>query len=626
MLRRRLAALLDLLAAACLLASVTILVFGGDVFRIGSVRVSLRSPDRALLWYALVVLVRLIAFGHRSLIERLRTLRQSVVTLEPDPQLQARRPGSRRRLLLATLGLGGAVAVLLREQLLHPFTVPDLGDPLFSMWRIGWVVHRLFTDPSRIFDGNIFYPEKLTLTLSDPLIVPSVAAAPFVAAGVHPVLTYQLLLFCAFWLSGVATYMLVERLTASSRAGFIAGLLFAVAAFRLDHYSHLELQMTLWMPLGLLALHLFVTTGRWRYAMGLSLAGVAQLYSSMYYGVFFLIYVAIAGALLLLVYRPPLVRLLAPVAVAGLLAAVLAAPLARAFVAAEPMKGERPVAEIQFYSAIPTDYLHAHQYSALWRLAMPTQRAERALFPGAAPLALAAVALVPPFSAIRLVYAAALVTSFDASLGFNGFLYPYYYRWLPPVRGLRAPARFSALATLSLAILAGFGATRILRRISSRTGRTVATVAVTFVILIDAWPLLTLRPVWRQPPAIYAHLPPDAVLAELPIVATSDGTNEVFNIPYMYFSLWHKAAMVNGYSGFIPPSYKRVGQELRTFPQDDTMPALRRRGVTHVTVNCGLDYPGCSALARQLLVTPGLRLVDEGWWEGKSSQLFELTR
>ena len=39
---------------------------------------------------------------------------------------------------------------------------------------------------------------------------------------------------------------------------------------------------------------------------------------------------------------------------------------------------------------------------------------------------------------------------------------------------------------------------------------------------------------------------PDAVIAELP---TLDG--ETSNLPYMYFSLWHWARMVNGYSGFI---------------------------------------------------------------------------
>ena len=35
-------------------------------------------------------------------------------------------------------------------------SVPDLGDPLFSIWRIGWVYHKLGGDPRPLFSPNIF--------------------------------------------------------------------------------------------------------------------------------------------------------------------------------------------------------------------------------------------------------------------------------------------------------------------------------------------------------------------------------------------------------------------------------------------------------------------------------------
>ena len=90
--------------------------------------------------------------------------------------------------------------VLLHDQFLQPYSVADLGDPLFSIWRIGWVLHQLEVDPLRLFDANIFYPERLTLTFSDPMILPALAAAPMLAAGVHPVLVYNVLLIAGFWL------------------------------------------------------------------------------------------------------------------------------------------------------------------------------------------------------------------------------------------------------------------------------------------------------------------------------------------------------------------------------------------------------------------------------------------
>jgi hypothetical protein len=160
---------------------------------------------------------------------------------------------------------------LLHAQLGQMYSVPDLGDPLFSMWRVGWVTHQIVRDPAHLFDANIFHPEPLTLTLSDPMILPALMSAPLLGLGVHPVVAYNLVFLSAFWLSGLAAYLLVERLTGSARAAFIAGLTYACASFRFDHYSHLEIQMTYWTPLGLLALHLFISTGRWAYAIACGL-------------------------------------------------------------------------------------------------------------------------------------------------------------------------------------------------------------------------------------------------------------------------------------------------------------------------------------------------------------------
>ena len=218
-------------------------------------------------------------------------------------------PGAWRRAGWAALGLAVALGVMMHDQVGHPYSVPDHGDPLFSMWRIGWVLHQLVTDPAHLFDANIFYPERLTLTLSDSIILPALTAAPLLAAGVPLVVAYNIVFLSSLWISGLATYLLVERLTGSARGAFIAGLIYACYPYRLDHLSHLELQVTQWMPLGLLALHLFVATGRWPYAFALACAGVAQLYSSMYYAVYFLIYAAAIGVGLLIIHRPPLRRL-----------------------------------------------------------------------------------------------------------------------------------------------------------------------------------------------------------------------------------------------------------------------------------------------------------------------------
>jgi hypothetical protein len=302
-------------------------------------------------------------------------------------------------------------------------------------------------------------------------------------------------------------------------------------------------------------------------------------------------------------------------------ATLAAMPVARAFGAVQPLKGDRPVEEVTYYSARLADYLNAPLSSAMWGKRTPWPAPERALFPGAAPLSLAVIGAIPPLSSVRLVYVAGLLLSVDGSRGFNGVIYPYLHRWLAPVRGLRVPARFGALVGLSLAILAGCGTLRVLRWCRSRRRVQVAFLALTSGVMIDAWPDFTVRPVWTEPPAIYDHLKGrrDVVLAELPVTEAAH-----LNTPYMYFSLWHWTPMVNGYSGFFPPSYQALAPQLIAFPRGNSADALRQRGVTHVTVNCGLGYPNCGETVRLMSQSKDLRLIADTLWQGAPVQLYEL--
>ena len=110
-------------------------------------------------------------------------------------------------------------------------------------------------------------------------------------------------------------------------------------------------------------------------------------------------------------------------------------------------------------------------------------------------------------------------------------------------------------------------------------------------MIVEAWPELPLKPVWTEPPPVDQTLKHRSrvAIAEFPLPQ-----DETLNTPYMYFSLWHWTPMVNGYSGFIPNSYKELRSDMARFPSDDAVAALRRRGVTYVTLNCGLGYPAAT--------------------------------
>ncbi len=620
--RRSLIVGLDSAAVALLLLSLAVGIAGGFVFTVLGTRVSLSTPQRTIAWMALAILIRFIIgtrvgpFGRWT-----GPWQRALDSIVSEPFHAEPPPLAWRQAAFAALAIGAALAVLLHDQVRDLYLVPDLGDPLFSVWRIGWVAHQIVADPMHLFDGNIFYPARLTLTLSDPVILPALTIAPLLAIGIHPVVAYNILFISGFWLSGVATWLLVQRLTGSARAALVAGLVYACYAYRFEHYSHLELQMTQWMPLALLALHLFVSTGRRRYAFALAIAVTAQLYSSLYYAVFFVIYATAIGIGLLRMHRRPLRSVALPLAAAGAVALLLALPVILAFTAAKPMKGERGRFEVVYYSAKPEDYLRANRYSALWHERLRPSLPERTLFPGAAPLVLAAIALAPPLGSLRLVYAAGLLVAFDGSLGLNGIIYPLLYQLPGPLRELRSPARFAALVGLTLAILAGFGAWRLLRWRPSRTYQHLVLAGLVGAVLIDAWPALVLTPVWKEPPPIYDALryTPNATIAELPLLDDETG-----NLPFMYFSLWHWARMVNGYSGFIPESYIGFKKEMAFFPDARGIDALRRRGITYVSVNCGLNREHCAELADAMRHDTRLRLTSEGRWYNDTVQLYEV--
>ena len=257
-------------------------------------------------------------------------------------------------------------------------------------------------------------------------------------------------------------FLLVRALTGRIDAALIGGTIFALYPYRFEHYSHLELQMTMWMPLALLGLHRTLAGGRWRDGLATGVAFALQTLSSLYYGCFLAVFMVVLGGALWLGRgrpRPPVL----PLAAGAVLAAVLVAPVAVAYIASRPMMGTREEGTIQFYSAeAPTTSTRTTATGC-----MPVGPG-RATPNGSCSLAsrrsCCAVALWPPLSVTRIAYVLSLGVAVDGSFGFNGATFTSLHATLSPFKGLRVPARFSLLAGMTLSILAGYGAARLFER------------------------------------------------------------------------------------------------------------------------------------------------------------------
>jgi len=632
----------DAATIALLVLATFVAIEGGFVVEPAGIRLSVRSEWRVLLWAGVLAALRHLVVPWRPLPRRVAArvgaaaraagpLRDDLVLLG---QAAPERPGERRRgersivmrvvaVLLLYAGLTAFMTWPQVRQLDH--AVQDIGDPLLSTWRLAWIAHQLPRDPLHLFDGNVFYPAPRTLAFSDSMIVPALTVAPLVWLGVHQLHAYNILLLSGFVFSGAGMFLLVRSLTGHVGAALLAGFVFAFLPYRFMHYAHLELQMAQWMPMCLWAFHRTAERGRLRNGLLTGLFLALQTLSSWYYGIFFATYLAVAGSVILIgAGRERMRRAIRPLAAGAVLAGILVAPFARPYFEVRKSVGERPASEIQFYSATPQDYLTAHSRNALFGPLTGHRAAqERELFMGIAVPLVALIGLWPPLSAARIGYGLGLALAFDLSLGFNGISYSWFHAYVLPYRGLRVPARMAIVVGLSLAILVGYGVARICAGLRNRPARLAALAIVAILFLAEYRTALKLDWMWTSPSPVYDALEtqPSTVLAELPMVAPDIALEPI----YMYFSTfrWHK--LVNGYSGFSPPSYPELVGLMSRFPDEAAIAELRRRDVEYVIVHGAFFRLGIyQKLMEGIRRSPDLKEVAHIRWNGGDTFAYRL--
>src|SRR6185295_9366175 len=311
-----------------------------------------------------------------------------------------------------------------------------------------------------------------------------------------------------FAISGVGVALLVRRLTANAGAAILAGIVFAFPPYRIDHYAHLQLQQTQFIPLAMWAFHVLLETHRLRDGVRLGVFVACQMLSCMYYGLFLIPYMAVVcGTMLIADRKMPRARIVA-LAAAAAVVVVAMIPVGRAYMSARAVVGERGRAEVADGSATWRNYLAPPEVNAVYgKVFARFMQPERRLFPGFIAVALAIVGLWPPLSATRLAYGLGLLLAFDVSLGFNGLLYPALYDYFLPFKALRIPARMGLMVGFSLAVLAGYGVARIAGRLRSEPMRRGVLAALGVLMLVEyASTPLEFWHAPRNPPQIYADL------------------------------------------------------------------------------------------------------------------------
>jgi hypothetical protein len=488
----------------------------------------------------------------------------------------------------------------------------DNGDTVLNEWTLAWVAHQAPRAPHRLYDANIFHPERDTLAYSEAMIVQSAMAAPLLWLGASPVLAYNLVLLAGFTLTGWAFALVMVRWTGDWTAAVLAGILAAFNAHTISRIPHLQAQHGEFLPLALLALDQLFRDPRATHAFRLAGWFALQALTSIYLLVFSALALTAAALVRPGDWTGDRFRRVAPlVALAAGTAGLLLLPFLLPYWRAYSGQGlTRSLNDASSFAASVWDYLttpgriHGEWWS--YRFTSTTS-----LFPGFVALALSGYALASGVALKDLrarMWLAAGVTGVLLSFGAKLPGYELLYQALPLLHAIRAPVRFGYLGIVAVAVLAGFGLAELRRRLPARTSGSIAAAALALAVLEPFRAPLYL-PRFEGIRPIYAQLrdEADAVVVELPFPHPW----AVFhNAKYMLNATAHWKPLVNGYSGFVPYSYREHYEQLSGFPDEKSIAALQRLGVTHLFVHT--DQIGAGPAERVERLPALTRVASEG--------------
>ena len=493
------------------------------------------------------------------------------------------------------------------------------GDAQLNAWILSWIPHALRTNPTRLFDGNIFAPEPRTLAYSEPLIVPALAGAPVRALGGSAVLTFNLVMLAGLVATAWTTWHVVTKWTGSWAAGLVSGTLATFNVHILTRLAHVAAVQAWGLPLILYVTDRVVDPpdghARKRDAIVLAIGVAATALTSIYLLAFAALIVIVVGVC----SRWRLARLttIGAGSIAGL---ALAAPLMWPYVSLAASGATRTLEMVAQFSATPAGYL-----ATTGRLESGVTRPfftndVNVFFSGVCAIALAIVGVLALIRGERTDRRRALMLVVLAaggvllSFGPATAIYRGLYAWLPPLHGLRAAARFGYLYLFAIAVLAGFGFAKIERAISSsRVPRLQATKALPAIVLLlltaEAWQPRPPFVPYGGVPAIYsrvAELPAPTLLAEMPFYPP-EAIHE--NGEYVLSSTAHWKPLMNGYSGMTPGSYRRRAASFWFFPKEWAIEAIKAEGTTHLMVHLPRFGSDAASVAATLDGRADLRLV-----------------
>ena len=526
-------------------------------------------------------------------------------------------PGRRSAVaaLAAVLALGLYLVItpwVLRPWLLGSDLLPrDAGafapmenaDLYLNAWILAWIARAAMLDPAALFDGNVFHPAANTIAGSENMLAHLPVTAPAWAASGSALVVLKAMAVESFALAGLCMFLLARRQTGSVAAALVAGAAFTFAPWRVQSFPHPQYLGTQYLPLALLAVDVW-TERRSRGALaGLAAALALQILACLYLGYFSMFGVA-AYAAARLWWGPVERRWSATAWLAGAMAlgALAVVPIAIPYLQARAAGIIPPFdpSRFQGHTWAPWSYL-SPAFVGLGGLVVVlvgldvAARAGRRAFAGAR-TGLASSAAPDDGDAARgrsqrralwVVAATGVLLSTGPYLTLPGGTvvptpYLLLYELVPGFSAIRGPRRFFILVLAALSALLGHAFVRWTRSLPPAARGALALVLVLGCAVAAApQPSPVLRAdVGDATPEVYRWLaaqPGDGAVLEVPGSAIDgDLVGNLRNAEYMLASTTHWRPILNGFSGYEPPSWSFLTAAIRRLPDPRALDALAR--------------------------------------------------
>jgi len=513
---------------------------------------------------------------------------------------------------------------------LGALVVPDI---YFTAWVMAWGWHALTSAPSSLFDANIFAPAPRTLAGSEHMLGHLPIFGPFFALSGNPVLAYQANLFLSFTLCGCAMYALLRHWGTSRFAALLGGFIYAFAPVRLHMIGHAHLLATQYLPVAVIFLDRTLRHGRVLSAVAFAAILLLQMLCSYYTA--YATVIALAGYVAGVAWATRLRLSWRNLGLASAAALAAVVPFVAISIPYVQLKTSGIIPQYQegFWSLTGTS-------AGLWRnyLYPPGLIRQGWRLPHGAPIY---VGILPLLTALALAVRscpratryswpvtaclgsalACYVISLGPKISVAGVTVPLPYalalRLVPGFDSMRVVSRIGLLFMFGFAGLVGLGAERVMRKLGPKMERPqyrVAAAAVFLALVAVEYDFPWRRylaqtvPTAQGVPEVYQvlrRLPP-APLLEIP-----GGTPRIIGSrqesEYVFLSIFHWRPLLNGYSGYRPPSYLVTMALARALPEHRALELLQRTtGLGYLVVHLDRLPPGKRA---QWNNPPGMRVL-----------------